>query len=194
MGQQKTQLSILSDAPLVVKLVSAASEWYNLISPVFVLIWLALCRHSRAWSRPPWFLPASQERAMEQIEIRTQERQGFYDITSRLQDVVRQSGVQDGICYIFCPHTTAGLTLNENWDADVQHDMKIGLDAISPGRSEYRHGEGNSPAHIKSTLVGATQFVFVEEGELALGRWQGIYLAEFDGPRSRRVWVRVVGG
>jgi secondary thiamine-phosphate synthase enzyme len=194
MGQQATQLSIVSDAPLVVKLVSAASKWYNLISPGFVLIWLALCRYSIAWSQPPRLLPASQERAMEQIEIRTQEKQGFYDITSQLRDVVRQSDVQSGICYVFCPHTTAGLTLNENWDADVQHDMKIGLDAISPDRSEYRHGEGNSPAHIKSTLVGATQFVFVEDGKLALGRWQGIYLAEFDGPRSRHVWVKVMSG
>jgi len=130
---------------------------------------------------------------MQQIEIRTRERQGFYDITPQLQALVRESGVGDGVCYVFCPHTTAGLTLNENWDADVRHDMGMALDAISPERAGYRHGEGNSPAHVKSSLVGAAQFVFIENGALALGRWQGIYLAEFDGPRGRRVWVKVVG-
>ena len=130
---------------------------------------------------------------MQQIEIRTRDRQGFYDITPQLQALVRESGVSEGMCYVFCPHTTAGLTLNENWDADVRHDMGMALDAISPDRADYRHGEGNSPAHVKSSLIGAGQFVFIENGELALGRWQGIYLAEFDGPRSRRVWARVVG-
>jgi len=130
---------------------------------------------------------------MQQIEIRTRERQGFYDITPQLQALVRESGVGDGVCYVFCPHTTAGLTLNENWDADVRHDMGMALDAISPERAGYRHGEGNSPAHVKSSLVGAAQFVFIENGALVLGRWQGIYLAEFDGPRGRRVWVKVVG-
>jgi len=130
---------------------------------------------------------------MQQIEIRTRERQGFYDITPQLQALVRESGVSDGVCYVFCPHTTAGLTLNENWDADVRHDLGMALDAISPDRAGYRHGEGNSPAHVKSSLVGAGQFVFIENGTLALGRWQGIYLAEFDGPRGRRVWVKVVG-
>ena len=130
---------------------------------------------------------------MQQIEIRTRDRQGFYDITPQLQALVRESGISEGVCYVFCPHTTAGLTLNENWDADVRHDMGMALDAISPDRADYRHGEGNSPAHVKSSLIGAGQFVFIENGELALGRWQGIYLAEFDGPRSRRVWARVVG-
>jgi secondary thiamine-phosphate synthase enzyme len=129
---------------------------------------------------------------MQQIEVRTRDRQGFYDITSQLQALVRESGVSDGVCLVFCPHTTAGLTLNENWDADVRHDMGMALDAISPDRAGYRHGEGNSPAHIKSSLIGAGQFVFIENGELALGRWQGIYLAEFDGPRSRRVWAKVM--
>jgi secondary thiamine-phosphate synthase enzyme len=127
---------------------------------------------------------------MEQIDVRTEERQGFYDITSQLKTLVRESGVHEGVCCIFCPHTTAGLTLNENWDPDVRHDMSLALNAISPDRSEYRHGEGNSPAHVKSSLVGASQVVFINEGQLALGRWQGVYLAEFDGPRRRRVWVR----
>ena len=129
---------------------------------------------------------------MDQLEVRTRDRQGFYDITSQLQALVRESGVVDGVCYVFCPHTTAGLTLNENWDPDVQHDMGLTLDTIAPQRPDFRHGEGNSPAHVKSSLVGPNQFVFVEAGRLALGRWQGVYLAEFDGPRTRRVWVKMI--
>jgi secondary thiamine-phosphate synthase enzyme len=96
------------------------------------------------------------------------------------------------VCFIFCPHTTAGLTLNENWDPDVQRDLCVGLDAISPRRPEYRHGEGNSPAHLKSSLVGASLCVMVAAGKLVLGTWQGIYLAEFDGPRHRKVLVKVI--
>jgi secondary thiamine-phosphate synthase enzyme len=130
---------------------------------------------------------------MQQIEVRTRDRQGFYDITPQLQALVRESGVDDGVCYVFCPHTTAGLTLNENWDPDVRHDMGMALDALSPDRPDYRHGEGNSPAHVKSSLVGANTFVFIENGRLALGRWQGVYLADFDGPRGRRVWVKIIG-
>ena len=130
---------------------------------------------------------------MQQIEVRTRDRQGFYDITPQLQALVSESGVDDGVCYVFCPHTTAGLTLNENWDPDVRHDMGMALDALSPDRPDYRHGEGNSPAHVKSSLVGANTFVFIENGRLALGRWQGVYLAEFDGPRGRRVWVKIIG-
>lgn len=129
---------------------------------------------------------------MKQIEVRTRDRQDLYDITGQLQTLVRESGVKDGVCCVFCPHTTAGLTLNENWDPDVRHDIGLALDAISPDRSGFRHGEGNSPAHVKSSLVGASQVVFIEEGRLALGRWQGVYLAEFDGPRGRRVWVKLL--
>lgn len=128
---------------------------------------------------------------MDQIEVRTRDRQGFYDITSQLEAMVRESGVADGVCYVFCPHTTAGLTINENWDPDVQHDMGLALDSIAPQRKDFRHGEGNSPAHVKSSLVGPSQLVFVDAGRLALGRWQGVYLVEFDGPRSRRVWVKI---
>lgn len=131
---------------------------------------------------------------MEQIQISTRGRQAFHDITSEVQAVVSREEVQEGVCFIFCPHTTAGLTLNENWDPSVQHDMGVGLDAISPPRSEYRHGEGNSPSHLKSSLMGAAQFVPIAEGRLVLGRWQGIYLAEFDGPRQRKVLVKVMVG
>ena len=129
---------------------------------------------------------------MRQIEVHTRDRQGFYDITPALQALVGESGVRDGVCCIFCPHTTAGLALNENWDPAVGHDMSLALDLISPDRPSYRHGEGNSPAHIKSTLLGASQVVFIEDGKLTLGRWQGVYLAEFDGPRGRQVWVKII--
>jgi len=131
---------------------------------------------------------------IEQIEISTRGRQAFHDITAKTQEVVSRSGVQEGVCFIFCPHTTAGLMLNENWDPDVGHDIGVGLDAISPRRPEYRHGEGNSPAHLKSSLVGVSQFVLVAAGKLVLGTWQGIYLAEFDGPRRRKVLVKVMAG
>lgn len=129
---------------------------------------------------------------MEQIEISTRGRQAFHDITAEVQAVVGRIGVGEGVCFIFCPHTTAGLTLNENWDPAVQHDMGVGLDVISPQRPEYRHGEGNSPAHLKSSLLGASQMVLIVGGKLMLGSWQGIYLAEFDGPRRRKVLVKVV--
>ncbi|MBS3783078.1 MAG: secondary thiamine-phosphate synthase enzyme YjbQ [Anaerolineae bacterium] len=131
---------------------------------------------------------------MKTIRVSTDGKQGFQDITSRVQDVVSDSGAEEGICLIFCPHTTAGVTLNENWDASVQHDIGVGLNKISPPRPEYRHGEGNSPAHLKSSLMGASQMVPVERGKLVLGRWQGIYLCEFDGPRTRKVHLKVLEG
>ncbi len=131
---------------------------------------------------------------METIQVSTQGKQDFQDITDRVQSAVNAAGIQDGICYLFCPHTTAGIILNENWDASVQHDLGVGLNRISPSRPEYRHGEGNSPAHLKSSLVGAAQFVPVENGQLVLGRWQGIFLADFDGPRTRKIYVKVIAG
>lgn len=131
---------------------------------------------------------------MKTIRVSTDGKQGFQDITSRVQDVVSDSGAEEGICLIFCPHTTAGVTLNENWDASVQHDIGVGLNKISPPRPEYRHGEGNSPAHLKSSLVGASQMVPINQGKLVLGRWQGIYLCEFDGPRTRKVHLKVLEG
>jgi secondary thiamine-phosphate synthase enzyme len=129
---------------------------------------------------------------VDQLEIRTSGRQSFEDITQRVQNIVSQSGIQSGVCYLFCPHTTAGLTLNENWDPAVQHDMGLALDEMVPQRGDFRHGEGNSPAHVKASLVGASQIVLVEGGQLVLGTWQGVYLAEFDGPRTRQVMVKVI--
>ena len=129
---------------------------------------------------------------MVQFQVRTSGRQSFEDITQQVQQSVSDSEVQEGLCYLFCPHTTAGLTLNENWDPAVQHDMGLVLDDLVPQRRDFRHGEGNSPAHVKSSLMGASQTLIVSGGRLMLGSWQGVYLVEFDGPRTRKVMVKVV--
>jgi secondary thiamine-phosphate synthase enzyme len=113
------------------------------------------------------------------------------DITQDVQRVVAESGVNTGVCYLFCPHTTAGLTINENADPTVQSDVLQELEKIVPWRNGYDHAEGNSAAHIKASLMGASHFCLVEGGRLRLGTWQGVYLAEFDGPRHRHVWVQV---
>jgi secondary thiamine-phosphate synthase enzyme len=126
-----------------------------------------------------------------QLEVRTESKRELRDISSKVKEAVSESGVTQGVCHVFVPHTTAGLTLNENWDPDVRGDLVRALEALVPD-VRFRHGEGNSPAHLLATLVGASQTLFVRDGELLLGTWQGIYLAEFDGPRSRRVVVKVV--
>jgi secondary thiamine-phosphate synthase enzyme len=129
---------------------------------------------------------------VKQIEIRTSGRQSFEDITQQVQQAVSESGVQEGLCHLFCLHTTAGLTVNENWDPSVQHDIGLALNEMVPQRRDFQHREGNSPAHIKSSLVGASQTLFVSGGRLVLGSWQGVYLVEFDGPRTRKVLVKAV--
>ena len=131
---------------------------------------------------------------MQPLAVSTSRKTELADITHRVQAMVTEMSVTDGVLYLFCPHTTAGLTLNENWDADVQHDMLLTIDGhIVPPDSRHRHAEGNSPAHIKTSLFGSSIFVFVEKGQLQLGQWQGIYLAEFDGPRRRKVWLKFLG-
>lgn len=132
---------------------------------------------------------------MYKLTISTNYQSELVDITGTVQNAVSSMQAVDGILYLFCPHTTAGLTLNENWDPDVKRDMLLTVDEhIVPPDSRHRHGEGNSPAHIKTSLVGSNSLVFVEEGRLQLGQWQGIYLAEFDGPRRRQVWLKFLGG
>ena len=127
------------------------------------------------------------------MEIPTTARTELVDITAQVAQAVGQSDVSEGVCHIFVPHTTAGVTLNENWDPTVRHDILLTMnDHLVPPDHRHRHGEGNSPAHIKATLCGASAIIFVSSGQLQLGRWQGIYLAEFDGPRRRRVWVKVM--
>lgn len=115
----------------------------------------------------------------------------FIDVTERVAEAIRESGVVDGLCVVFCPHTTAGMTINENADPDVVRDMLLGLDRAYPDRPEFRHAEGNSAAHLKASAVGSSVTVIVSAGRPVLGTWQGIYLCEFDGPRSRHVLVSV---
>jgi secondary thiamine-phosphate synthase enzyme len=116
------------------------------------------------------------------------------DITAQVERLVTQSGVQDGMCYLFVPHTTAGVTINENADPTVRSDILKTLEKIVPWNDDYDHSEGNSAAHIKASIMGASQSIFVSRGKLDLGTWQGIFLAEFDGPRTRKVWIRVIAG
>ncbi|HEY63695.1 MAG TPA: YjbQ family protein [Caldilineae bacterium] len=130
---------------------------------------------------------------MESLVVTTHTHEELLDITGEVQEVVSHSGVREGICYIFVPHTTAGITLNENWDPDVRRDILISLADMAPASPRHRHAEGNSPAHVKASLCGTSAIVFVSDGRLQLGPWQGIYLAEFDGPRRRQVWVKVIG-
>ncbi len=126
-----------------------------------------------------------------QLDIRTRTQSELQDITAEVQRALAETGVQQGVCHIFVPHTTAGVTLNENWDRDVRGDLLRALVAMVPD-VPYHHGEGNSPAHLMSTLVGASETLLIEGGRLVLGSWQGVYLAEFDGPRQRRVLVKMV--
>ena len=120
------------------------------------------------------------------------QHENFYNITAQIRDAVAKSGVAEGTCVIFCPHTTAGITINENADPDVVHDMLLGLSKAFPDRVEFKHGEGNSAAHLKASCVGASETIIIDGGKLLLGTWQGIYFCEFDGPRNRRFYVKVV--
>jgi len=126
------------------------------------------------------------------FSIKTSRQVEFVEITQLVQEAVRKSGMKDGICIIFVPHTTAGVTINENADPSVIQDVIMELNKIVPFKDQYLHREGNSPAHIKSSLVGCTLNVIVESGRLSLGTWQGIFFCEFDGPRSRKVYVKVI--
>ncbi|MBD3241697.1 MAG: YjbQ family protein [Chitinivibrionales bacterium] len=126
-------------------------------------------------------------------QLRTERRSYWIDITDRVAAIVRESGIRDGICLVSSPHTTAGISINENADPDVGRDFFWKLNAVFPRNDAYHHTEGNSDSHIKAALVGFSVQVPVHDGSLALGTWQGVYFCEFDGPRSRRFAVTVVG-
>jgi len=128
---------------------------------------------------------------IEDLVVKTQRTEELVDLTDRLQQVVRQSGVQQGVCCVFVPHTTAGVTINEHADPDVVIDLLSALREMVPADRPWRHGEGNSPAHVKASLMGADQRVWIQDGTLDLGTWQGVFFCEFDGPRTRRVRVRI---
>ncbi len=121
-------------------------------------------------------------------------REEMQDITVEVREAVKQRGVRDGICVVYCPHTTAGITINENADPDVQADFLLGLAKAFPDRAEYGHMEGNSSAHLKAGCVGTQTTVILENGSLLLGRWQGVYFCEFDGPRTRTFYVKIQAG
>lgn len=132
---------------------------------------------------------------MQSFPVKTSNRCQMIDITSQVADVVRESGIKDGLAIVYVPHTTAGVTINENADPSVTHDILLTLEALVPEqRSGYRHAEGNSDAHVKASLMGPSQTIIVQNGQLNLGTWQGIYFCEFDGPRSRRCQVKLITG
>jgi secondary thiamine-phosphate synthase enzyme len=128
--------------------------------------------------------------SMERFSIRTRKRCEFIPIESRLQELAVRAGVQDGVAHVFIPHTTAGITINENADPDVVADMDGVLDRLAPWRGNYAHAEGNTAAHVKASLMGSSATVLIEKGQLQLGTWQSLYFCEFDGPRERQVWVQ----
>jgi secondary thiamine-phosphate synthase enzyme len=129
---------------------------------------------------------------MEKINLRTNKRVELIDITDKIQLVVSKSKIKDGICFVFCPHTTAGLSINENADPEVKRDIINTLNKLVPANAGYSHTEGNADSHVKSSILGSSLTIFIEGGQLALGTWQGIYFCEGDGPRSREAWVKVV--
>lgn len=129
---------------------------------------------------------------LQTLSVRTNTRIELLDLTSQVQEVVSQSGVTEGLCHVFVPHTTAAVTINENADPAVKADILMVMNKLISEQEPYRHQEGNSPAHVKASLIGPQITVFVTKGRLALGTWQGIFFCEFDGPRSRRLLVKVV--
>lgn len=131
---------------------------------------------------------------MHRFEVRTRERDQFVEVTDEVRRVLAGAGVRSGAVIVYVPHTTAGITINENADPDVVHDMLLTLRRLVPKDAPgYRHAEGNSDSHVKSSMMGSSCHVLVEQGQLVLGTWQGIYLCEFDGPRTRQVNVQVIG-
>ncbi|MFC1501005.1 secondary thiamine-phosphate synthase enzyme YjbQ [Elusimicrobiota bacterium] len=126
-----------------------------------------------------------------EFTLRTKYRSEFVDITSVIQDIISKQKVKNGICHIYIPHTTAGITINENADPDVISDIIASLDKLIPLKNNYKHMEGNSAAHIKASLMGSSQNLGFENGKLILGTWQGVFFTEFDGPRTRKVYLKI---
>src|SRR5579864_37344 len=128
---------------------------------------------------------------METLRVKTGRRTQFVDVTTAVERAVKASRVASGVCYVYVPHTTAGVAINEHADPDVATDLEGVFDRLVPHAGPYRHAEGNTDSHAKAVMVGASQVIFVEDGKLVLGKWQGIFLCEFDGPREREMMVRV---
>ena len=126
------------------------------------------------------------------LSVKTKSRTELIDITSQIAEQVKHSGVSDGLCMLYVPHTTGAVTINESADPSVRGDIQMVLNQIVPWEANYKHLEGNSPAHVKATLVGASELLAIEKGALVLGTWQGIFFCEFDGPRTRKIHVRIL--
>lgn len=127
---------------------------------------------------------------MEKFFIESRKKMQMINITGNVREAVKKAGVQSGVCHLFTPHTTAGITINENADPDVQRDMMLGFEKMIPDE-DYKHFEFNSPSHMLSTLTGVSETILIEDGDLVLGTWQGVYLCEFDGPRRRECFVKI---
>ncbi|WP_156291599.1 secondary thiamine-phosphate synthase enzyme YjbQ [Oceanobacillus salinisoli] len=128
------------------------------------------------------------------FQISTQEKQSFLNIDHYLEEALQKSGVKDGIMVVYCPHTTAAITINENADPDVKTDLKFGMNETFPNKPEYIHMEGNSDGHMKSSVVGASETLIISDGHFIFGTWQSVYFCEFDGPRRRTFYVKIIEG
>jgi secondary thiamine-phosphate synthase enzyme len=136
-------------------------------------------------------MPDERGTMLYRLSVRTRGKVDFQDITGTVRETIKSSGVKSGVCHVFVPHTTAGITINEHADPSVVEDIAAQLDKMVPQHGGYRHLEGNSPAHIKASLIGSSQTLFVEEGRPVLGTWQGVFLCEFDGPRNRSLLIKI---
>ncbi len=130
---------------------------------------------------------------MEIIELKTTRRVELIELTNRVQQIVQRVKVKNGVCFLFVPHTTAGIIINENADPSVKHDISDTLNKLIPHSADYAHGEGNADSHIKSSILGNCLHIFIEENRLCLGKWQGVFFVEGDGPRKRQVWIKILG-
>jgi secondary thiamine-phosphate synthase enzyme len=132
------------------------------------------------------------DKMIKTFQIKTSKQTEFIEITSEVNEIVQNSGIKNGICIIFIPHTTAAVTINENADPSVIRDIIMELNKMVPFENRYQHLEGNSPAHIKASIIGCSKTILIESGRLMLGTWQGIFFCEFDGPRIRKVYIKVI--
>jgi secondary thiamine-phosphate synthase enzyme len=130
---------------------------------------------------------------MEVLRVKTKRRTQLVDVTQQVEQVVAAAGVVSAVCYLYVPHTTAGVIINEHFDPDVATDLEGVFERLVPRSGPYRHAEGNSDSHAKAVLTGTSQMIFVEQGKLVLGQWQGVFFCEFDGPRERKIWVKILG-
>jgi secondary thiamine-phosphate synthase enzyme len=131
---------------------------------------------------------------MHIVRVKTNRRTQLVDVTQEIEQAVAESGTKEGVCHLYVPHTTAAVMINEHADPDVASDLEGVFDRLVPHKGPYKHAEGNTDSHAKAVMVGASQMIFIERGKLALGTWQGIFFCEFDGPRERKMWVKVTAG